>query len=576
MTRWRKLPRFLLVPLVIALPFAAQAEVHFTGLDEELEKNARALMAIAAVPCETSVRRVEGLYRDADSELRSALEALGHYRYQLDKDLSFEDAECWRAQFEIALGEPVTIREVTVAVIGEGSDDEEISGQLELQPQVGEILNHGRYESFKRVLISNLTIRGYFDAEMVESRVTVDEGLQFADLVLRADSGPRYRFGEVTFSESALNQELLAGYIKFEQGDPYDAGKIAELHELLNGSGYFSSVSIRAEPEATLGLDVPVRVATSPGKRRVFTTGAGYATDTGLQGRLGYTNRRRNSAGHQFDVNLFLSSVDSEFTGNYRWPRGRPDAEWVDIYGGFLRKRTDTSESDKRTLGIRLTRNRSETWLESPYIELTNEEFQVGEQLDTSKLLVPGIKWETTIGRTLRRQPQGHRLSLDIHGAHEDLLSDTTFLQATASAKWITTLGSATRLLARADLGVTAKQSIDDLPATVRFFAGGDTSVRGYDFETIGPVDEEGNVIGGAHQVVLSLEADWQVREDWALAVFVDSGSAFIDSVFEFSTGVGLGLRWFSPVGPIRVDIAHPLDDPDNDFRFHITLGPDL
>ena len=576
MSRWRELSRYLFVPVVAAFPFDSYAEVTFAGLDEDLEKNARALMALAAAPCDAPEWRIERLYRDADSQLQNALEALGHYRYEMEKSLSLDAAECWQAEFIVSPGEPVRIRNVALTLEGEAADDAGLDTHPELLPETGEVLNHGVYEAYKRSLVSDLTARGYFDVQLTGSRVTVEENLQHADIELHVDSGPRYHFGEVRFSESILRAELLAGYVQFEKGDPWDAREIANLHEQLSGSGFFAAVSIQSEPLAEGDLEVPVLVSISPGKRRVFSAGAGYATDNGIQARLGYTNRRRNDKGHQLDIRLFLSTVDSELTGNYRWPRGRPDAEWLDLYGGFLRKRTDTSESDKSTLGFRAARNRTENWLESPYLEVTHEEYLVGDQFDTSKLLIPGIRWETTVGRNLRRLSRGHRMSLDIHGAHESVFSDTTFGQLTASAKWITTVGRFTRLLARADLGGTASKALDDLPATARFFAGGDTSVRGYDFETIGPVDDEGNVIGGAHQVVLSLEADWAVRQDWAVAAFVDSGSAFNDGDIDMRTGVGLGIRWYSPVGPIRLDFAHPLDDPDSDFRLHLTLGPDL
>jgi translocation and assembly module TamA len=271
-----------------------------------------------------------------------------------------------------------------------------------------------------------------------------------------------------------------------------------------------------------------------------------------------------------------LSQVDSEITGAYRWPIGRPTAEWAVIYGGLQDKETDTSHSEKSTLGIRMSRNRSTEWLETPYLEFTYEDFIVGEQVDSSRLIIPGITWERTIGRDLRRVDAGHRISFDLRGAFDKLGSDTTFLQATVSTKWIWSPGSLMRILARADLGATAKDSLDDLPATVRFFAGGDTSVRGYDFETIGPVDDNGDVTGGSHLIAVSLEADWKIASNWAIAAFVDSGSAFDDSAPDFKTGLGLGLRWYSPLGPIRVDFAHPLDDPDENFRLHITLGPDL
>jgi len=576
MTSHRKPSRFLLTVAIAILPLQALGDVTFSGLETDLEQNARALMALASAPCDAAEWRIERLYRNADEELRSALEALGYYRYALDKRLTLDGGKCWNAHFDVTLDEPVRIREVSATIDGAAESDASVKNVLSQHPQPGEILDHGRYEGWKRTIRTTLSNRGYFDAELVESRVTVDAGLQHADIVLRVESGPRYYFGDVQFVDPVLRPELLAGYVRFRKGDPYDAREIARLHERLSGSGYFASVSIRAEPVAELGLEIPVRVNLSPGKRRVYTGGVGYATDTGAQARLGYTNRRRNDRGHQFDARLFLSDVDSELTGTYRWPRGRPDAEWVDIYGGFLRKRTDTSQSDKSTLGLRISRNRTETWLESPYIDFSREEFLVGEQLDISTLVMPGIRWETNVGRDLKRVPSGRRISFDLRGAHNNLFSDTTFAQATASAKWITTLGSATRLLTRIDLGATAKRELEELPPTVRFFAGGDTSVRGYAYESIGPTDSSGNVIGGSNLATISLEADWMVFGNWAVAAFVDSGSAFNDVAIDMKTGAGLGIRWFSPLGPIRFDVAHPFNDVDANFRFHITLGPDL
>ncbi len=567
----------IFVVLLGAASARSYASVVFTGLDDRLEKNARALTALAAAPCETPRWRVERLYRNADEQIGNALEALGHYRFEIEKSISFDAADCWSASFEVRPGQPVHIRDVAVVIDGEAGDDPDITvGASAIRPAPGDVLNHGNYERYKRSILSGLSLLGYFDAKLVDNSVLVDESLEYADVRLRVESGPRYHFGEIEFSDGILEPELLARYPGFRKGDAFDAGAIAKLHESLSGGGYFASVSIRAEPVEGGGRDVPVFVTLTPARRRVYTVGAGYATDTGIQGRLGYTNRRRNDKGHQFDARLFLSQVDSELTGTYRWPRGKPDAEWAEVYGGFLRKRTDTSDSDKTTLGIRVTRNRSRNWLETPYLDFTNEDFVIGNQEGSSRLIIPGITWETTVGRELRRVPSGHRISFDLRGALDKLGSDTSFAQATASAKWITSLGGATRLLARADLGATAKRALEELPATVRFFAGGDTSVRGYGFETIGPLDDDGNVTGGAHLIVLSLEADWLIAENWAIAAFADSGSAFNNSNPDFKTGLGLGIRWYSPVGPIRIDIAHPLDDPEQDYRLHLTLGPDL
>lgn len=568
---------FAIAVLSSCLALPALAGVQFTGLDRALERNARALVKLASASCDTARWRIERLYDNADTQLRDALEALGYYAYTLDKSIVFADGECWTALFDVAVGEPVRIRRVSVDIGGDARDDARLRQDIVARaPAQESILNHGVYERYKKSLVTQLAGSGYLAAELSESRVTVDPSLTWADIVFRLSSGPRHSFGDVVFSEGILDAGLLKRYVPFEPGDPYDVAALSRMQESLRGSGYFDGVSIQAEPSADGEATVPVVVTLRPSKRRQYTLGAGYATDTGVQGRAGYTDRRRNSAGHQFNATLFASQVDSEASGAYRWPSGESTGGWVDVYAGFRARRTDTSRSDKSTLGLRLSRNRGRGWLETPYVDLSYEDFDVGELRETSKLLIPGIKWESTVGRSLRRLEAGHRISIDLRGAHTSLLSDTSFAQFTLSAKWIRSFGASTRLLARADLGATARREFDELPATVRFFTGGDTSVRGYDFETIGPVDDNGDVTGGSHLVTAGLELDRSIRGNWAIAAFVDSGSAFDDADIEFKTGVGLGLRWYSPFGPVRLDLAHPLDDDDTDVRVHLTLGPDL
>ncbi|HEX9852820.1 MAG TPA: autotransporter assembly complex family protein [Woeseiaceae bacterium] len=559
----------------------APAAVTFTGLPESLEKNARALMPLASVPCDAARFRVERLFRDSDARLRDALEALGYYRFESRKELSFDDSGCWSAAFRVELGEPVRLRNVSVTISGEARDDGWVSQQGWLyRPTSGSVLNHGEYERYKKFLVAALESRGYFEAALTSSAVTVDETLQHADIGLEIASGPRYRFGAIEYNGNVLRPELLARYARFRAGDPYDAGAVSLLHESLSGSGYFGSVSIRADPADDGSHEVPVFIRLEPGLRQVYTIGAGFATDIGVQGRLGYANRRLNDKGHQFDSRLFLSSVDSQLSGTYRWPRGNPEDEWIDLFGGYQHKTTDTSRSDKVTLGVRVSRNRTPKWLETHYLHFTGEDFRVGDQLDKSRLVIPGINWESTIGREIVRIRSGRRISLDVRGSLDAIGSDTTFLQLTGSTKWAIPVGESARLLARANLGFTAKKDFDELPASVRYFAGGDNSVRGYGFETLGPTDEEGNVIGGSYLATFSIEIDRLVSKKWSIAAFVDTGNAFDDFGHDFAddfrTGVGLGLRWYSPLGPIRIDVAHPLDDPTRDYRLHITLGPDL
>ncbi len=562
--------------LVLSGLDSARAEVVIAGLDERLETNVRALMPLAAADCDSARWRIDRLYRDADRSVRDGLQALGYYSPVIAKSLAWDD-DCWRAHFDIQVGPPVRFRVVDIEIDGVASTDDVFQSRLAAdRPASGNILDHSVYTRFKESLIRAAEHTGYFDADFEQSVISVDRDAQAADLRIRFRSGPKYQFGNVSFTSGILRQSLLAGYTDIRPGDPYSAKAINDLYEALSGSSYFGSVSIRTEPVDAVAKTVPVDVSLTPAKRRVFSVGGGYTTDTGPHGKLGFTDRRVNGRGHQFDSRLFVSSVRSELNASYRWPKKDPRREWFSVVAGVQSEDTDTSEHDTYKLGILRTKNIGSSWLETRYADIAYEDFLIADQRSTSRLVIVGTNWETAKGRALSRVINGYRFSIDLRGASDSLGSDTSFLQLRSRAKWIRSIGENTRVLARADLGVTAKETLIDLPASVRFFAGGDRSVRGYDFETLGPVDADGNVIGGSHLVTTSLEVDRRFRDTWALAAFVDSGTAFNNMDLDFSTGVGIGIRWYSPVGPIRFDLAHGLDNADDDFRIHISLGPDL
>lgn len=561
---------------VLAVAGNVSAAVTYAGLDASQEANARTVMPLAAAECTAARWRVERLYRDADENLRNALEALGYYDVEISKELAFGE-ECWEATFDVTVGDPVLLRNVGIEIVGDAAVDAEFGSLVEAnKPAAGRILNHGRYEAYKTTLQSSAIARGYFDAEFLRSEVTVTPDEYSADMRLTLSSGPRYRFGEVKFTEGILRENLMRGFTDIRTGDFYRADAINDLYEVLNGSTYFGAVSISTEPLDDEQKTVPLSIELQPGTRRIYSVGAGFTTDTGPHGRLGYANRRRNDKGHQFESKLFASSVRSELSATYRWPRRDPRKEWVNAVLGIQHEDTDTSERDTYKIGLQRSRSLGKLWLETRYIDYAFEEFKVGDQDTNSELVILGINWESARGRELSRVTNGLRLSFDLHGASDALFSDTSFVQFNFTTKWIHSFTEKTRILARGTAGVTAKENLTELPVSVRMFAGGDRSVRGYDFETLGPVDDDGLVIGGSNLLEGSLEFDYLFKPQWAVAVFADTGSAFNDTDIDLSTGVGLGMRWYSPVGPIRLDFAHPLDDPDKSLRVHISLGLDL
>jgi translocation and assembly module TamA len=584
--RW-KIPRRTVALRVVqlaalALPLAggmARAEVDLQGLSRTTDAAVRATLGLVREACDAPPARVRRLYRRADDEIRMALEVYGYYSPVITRSLRF-DAKCWQAKFVVVRGPRTRLREVRVALAGDGSDDRELRALVAAAPlKSGDGLNQRRYDEFKERVTGTATRRGYFDGEFTTSRIAVYPEQAAADVTLEFRPGERYRFGEVVFDQDVLTGELSASYLEFERGDPYDADQISDLYAALFASGYFQGVDIRTENRPAPDRDVIVTITLTPARPRTWSTGIGYATDTGPKIRMDYLNRRRNDRGHQLEFTGTAAEIIGDVAASYRLPLGSPRDEWLSLNAGYRYERPDENRSDLYRIGAEQVLRRGARWLESRFVNYSQERFKVGQERGTSNLVVPGLGWATrTLGRMQVRPRTGYVLNLRVSGTTEAIGSDTEFLQAEVSGRFIVPLWSTARLQARAEVGATAKDRFSDLPFSVRYFAGGDYSVRGYDYKALGPRDAAGAVIGGSHKLTGSLEIDQRLLERWSIAAFVDAGNAFdAFAAMKLKTSVGGGVRWYSPLGPIRFDIGVPLDrDAPDSFRVHITLGPDL
>lgn len=567
--------------LVLTVPLAgpATATVAFDGLSRTTEKVVRATVALDDEPCTAPDARVRRLYRRADRQILQALEVYGYYAPTIDKSLE-RDKDCWRASFRIDRGPRVKLRNVRIGVTGAGQADRELAGALRRSDDLvaGKGLNQRAYDEFKATFASLAQRRGYFDGRYATSRIDVYPAELVADITVDYSSGERYRFGPVTLDQDVVEPKLVRKYVNFKPGDPYDAEIVNELYTDLLAGGYFQSVELRTTPRPAPDLDVPVTIVLTASAPRTWKTGVGYATDTGAKVRLDYLNERLNRKGHQLEFNSSISQITGEATLSYRLPRGSPRDEWLSLETGYRYDDPEDSTSDEFRLGVKDVKRRRGNWRETRSLDYVRETFQVGsEDEETSNLVLPAISWADQPRLLPPRPRRAHRLSFTASGTDEILGSDTAFMQLESEGKLILPLWATARLLLRGEVGWTIKEEFKELPFSVRYFAGGDNSVRGYDYKTLGPTDSAGSVIGGADILVGSVEFDQRVFGNWSVAAFVDMGNAF-DSFKDLSlkTGVGAGIRWYSPLGPIRLDVGVPLDDAPDSFRIHITLGPDL
>jgi translocation and assembly module TamA len=554
----------------------SRAEVEITGVGDEILGNVRAYLGLDEFDCETDERRIRQEYQGATPKVSAALQAYGFYASNIRSELTFND-DCWLAQFAIEAGEPVRLRNLDVSIEGAAREDAAFRAALEAAGfEAGSPLRHARYDALKRRLSDLARDRGYTRATFTTNRLDIYPDEFAADIVLHFESGPRYTFGEVQLDQDVLSDLFVRSYIDFRPGDPYFSRELTALYVSLSDSGYFETVDVRPMPANHETQTIPVTITLTPAPRRLISYGVGFSSDTGPRVRFGRNNRRWNDRGHQFGTNAQISPVVSEFTLNYRFPYGDPRYEWVSFDAGAKREKTDTSESKSLEVGARRVRENPGGWTRTQMLNAAVEDFSVGDQIGRSRLLMPGMEWSRIRADNTLRPSRGSKLALEVRGASDTLGSDTSFVQTVAEAKLIRSVAERSRFILRTKLGITSEDSFEDLPPSVRFFGGGDDSVRGYGFETLGPVNQLGEVIGGSNLVTASFEYEYLVRPRWSVAFFVDTGNAFNGTDIDAKTGAGIGARWRSPLGPIRFDLAAPLDDPDRSVRVHVNLGPDL
>ena len=553
--------------------------VTVEGVDEPLRANVLALLELnrfagQAAPEEARLRWLHGR---SEAQIRAALQPFGYYEPTIESSLNRIPGG-WEARYRIQPGRPLRITTLDLKILGEGQQDPAFQQALAHAPLAqGQILDQTKYEQFKQALETLATERGYFEAHFTEHVIEVNLQTYEAIVRLHYDTGPRYRFGAITFKQDFLSPKLLNRYPRFKPGDPYNANDLLKLQGDLNSSPYFSQVQVNAPPDAATDT-APVEVELEPGKQQKYSAGAGYGTDTGARVRLKAEQRWLNRQGHHAEEELLWSPIKAILGGKYYIPGADPTTDTYTLTAGYTQQNYKSQDYEQFTLGGGWQRQDGK-WLKNYNLSYQYEEFRVGDaSTQSSLLLIPGLNW-TWIDADDRLYPtRGLLFGFELRGASTALLSDLDFVQGALHLKGVYALNDISRIIARGDAGTTViSQGFENLPTSLRFFAGGDASVRGYAYNSIGPTDDEGTVIGGKNLLVGSVEYEHRVWEAWSLAAFVDSGDAFDGATPEMKTGVGFGLRWRSPVGPVRIDLASGLDRPPGDtFRFSFSIGPEL
>ncbi|RRV10816.1 outer membrane protein assembly factor [Pseudomonas sp. v388] len=513
----------------------------------------------------------------AEEQAQKAAQALGYYQAQVDSEVV--DGRDPLLVVKIRPGEPVRLRTVTVRIDGPAASMKAFKVPKSDALKPGAALNHGHYEDAKSLIQNQASRYGFFSGRFTRQRLAVDPRAGVADIELIYDSGPRYTLGQVAFSgDTPFDEDLLRRMVPFKENTPYDSELIAELNQAMQASGYFESIRVDAAPTAAVGQVIPVNVQLHTRKPRTMGLGLGFSTDVGPRGKANWTRHWVNPQGHSWGLESELSAPRQNVGIWYDVPLDPPLTDKLRYAGGYQYEEIAGTDSLSKllTVGPEWHSRLPSGWERVISLKWQREEYRLGDDSGLSTLLMPGISY-SYLRSDNRIDPQnGYRLQFETQVAAEGALSDANLLRGDALVKGLTTFAQNHRLLGRLQVGGNFTNGYSSIPPSLRFFAGGDQSVRGYDYQTLSPTNSDGDRIGGRYMVAGSVEYQYSVAEKWRVATFVDQGNSFNSlDLPSLKTGVGIGVRWVSPVGPLRLDLAHPLDG-DGGVRLHFSMGPEL
>ncbi|MGL5007529.1 MAG: autotransporter assembly complex protein TamA [Plesiomonas sp.] len=569
---------YLLLTLLFAsLPLQASVKLQINGLSGELQRNVRAHLSTIT---DDEVSASPRFKRRVKTGIEDGLKALGYFNPEIQFDLVRREPPAKPLLVvKVNPGEPVKIKKITIELLGDAQNDPAFQALLKKTPKIGSVLNQSDFDSFRKQLTSLALERGYFKAQVSNSKLEVAPELHEAFWVITLNSGRRYRFGQVTFSGSQILESRLTSLIPFKPGDYYLAATLAKLNQNLSDTNWFRNVVI--DPlfsKTSESIEVPLQVTVAPRAPNKVEFSLGYATDVGPRTNVTWNKPWINKLGHSSETKMGLSHLEQTLEFGYRVPTRDNPLEKFYTFNSKIDSKDNNDTLDRSiSTSIGSYWNVSSGWQHTLTLNASYSSFKQGLQQADTFLLYPGVQFARTRSRGGLMPYWGDSQIFGIYYANTAWLSDIDMLQLRGRSTWIRTYANKHRFVSRFEAGWLESSDFDKVPPSLRFFAGGDRSIRGYRYESISPVDSNGKLTGASRMATGSFEYQYNVSGNWWGAVFYDTG--FATNKFshdELKSGVGVGVRWGSPLGPVRIDIAHPLAKGSSGVQFYISLGPEL
>jgi translocation and assembly module TamA len=385
-------------------------------------------------------------------------------------------------------------------------------------------------------------------------------------VIIIFNTGKRYRIGETTFSNSPFHEKFLRRFLRYQEGQYYNAEKMENTQDGLVSSNFFTQVTVKPLVKEAKNEVVPISIQLIPRKAKEYTLGAGYGTDTGVRGIAGVTLRNIGHNGHRFKALLRASENNSSLTAKYLIPGFDPARDLFTLSAGVGNIDQPTGTAHNAKFGTTYSLSRGH-WKHSLTLAYLTERYNINTLPNTSTTLVYPTLDSQYLNMDRKVNPnKGIRIDTQLTGASKDVLSQTNFFQVTTQLATLYTLSKThTRFLFRSSLGHTSIPNLTELPLSLQLFAGGSENLRGYDYNGIGP---------GRNMVVASTELQQRIVGSWYIAGFIDSGVVGNQHIFQhINAGAGPGIVWLTTIGTIELTAAEAFTQSNKPWVIQFTMG---
>lgn len=574
-------------------------KVQIIGVDQQLAKLIEKDLLIFHATQEPKLtkNRIENLHDKTDEEIINNLQTLGYYHAKITANNLQEISKYnWIASYTINLGSPTKIKNISLNLLGEATNNELVLDINNLSTKYlhkNQQFTHENYEKTKQELLNKLHDYGFLNARFNKSVVNIDLANHEANIEFIIDSKQQYYLGKVNFESNKYQEEFLKKYIPFKENDPYSTERLMELKNNLLNSGLFSKIRIDLPSLTELSSpdnhnSVPIIIRTVAKSANNYNGSIGFGTDTGPRASVGFSRKRSSLPGHQVNIRIMGSKIRKKANFDYSFLGKNPIVDKYNFGVTAAEERIKHRYSKNALFYLQKSKqytNRQQTWK----LNLLSENFRIlpTAPKQNAKFLFPSVhlSW-VNYNNNNPEQIFGNKLDINTK-ATSKCVGSANLLQIIINNKLVQPLIYDISYVLKNTIGFTAINDINKLPLSLRFFAGGDYSIRGFSYESLGPTvkDADGNykVTGAKNLIMASLELEKPIYNQISIAYFIDAGNAinkFNHLKNKIALSNGIGVIYKTPIGSVRAYIAKPIrlvsEINKKCLRFHLTFDAGL